>query len=211
MRDFVYGTEGLTPKTPENTRKLRALSDRRQQVVEDRVREMARLEACADAEIAAFIRESIESLETVERTLDEQIERLIQTDVEFQEKAQILSAQKGVGQKTVNILLSHFPELGTLTRGQVAGLAPHARESGTWCGRRRIYGGRAAARHAMYMAAKTAARWCPVISEFYQRLRERGKPYNVAIIACARKMLVHLNTQLKPKNRKSPPITTIAT
>ena len=204
----------LTPKTPENTRKLRALSDRRQQVVEDRVREMARLEACADAEVAACIRDSIESLNTVERNLDEQIERLIQTDAEFQKKAQILSSQKGVGQKTVNVLLSHFPELGTLTRGQaaaLAGLAPHARESGNWCGRRRIYGGRAAARCALYMAAKTAARWCPVISAFYQRLRQRGKPYNVAIIACARKMLVHLNTQLKPENRKSPPITTIAT
>ena len=199
---FGEATEpALTPQTPENRRKLRALSDRRQQIVEDRVREVSRLEACADHDIAAVIRQSIDHLKATEIQLDQQIEQLIQTDEEFQARAQIMQSNTGIGQKTTNVLLAHFPELGSLTRGQVAalaGLAPHARESGSWSGKRRIYGGRAAVRRALYMAAKTAARYCPVIREFYQRLREGGKPYNVALIACARKMLIHLNTQLKP-------------
>ena len=68
------------------------------------------------------------------------------------------------------------------------------RRSGRWKGKRRIYGGRAPVRKALYMAAKSAAQHCPVLSVFYQRLRAAGKPYNVALIACARKILIHLNT-----------------
>ncbi len=111
-----------------------------------------------------------------------------------------MQKQKGIGEITTNILLANLPELGQLTRQSIAalaGLAPHANESGNWKGKRSIYGGRAIVRKAMYMAARTAVRWCPVISQFYNRLREKGKSYKVAIIACARKMLVRLNTLIK--------------
>jgi len=190
----------VTPKTPENVRKIRALSDRRRQVVEDRVRECNRMETCTDAEIINQLQENIARLQHAEKTLNEQINSLRQTDPVLRRKSEIMTKQKGIGDQTANVLLSQFPELGSLTRQQVAalaGLAPHARESGAWKGKRSIYGGRAEVRKAMYMAAKSAARWCPVIATFYQRLRQSGKPYNVALIACARKMLIRLNTQLK--------------
>lgn len=197
----------ITPKTPENTRKLRVLSHRRAQLVEDRVRESNRLETCADSEMIEQLQESIKRLQQAEKALNQQISALRQSDPALRRKSEILTRQKGIGEQTVNVLLSHFPELGSLTRQQVAalaGLAPHPRESGAWKGKRRIYGGRAEVRKAMYMAAKTAARWCPVISVFYKRLREGGKSYNVALIACARKMLVRLNTQLKERSELSP-------
>jgi transposase len=189
-----------TPKTPENVRKIRALSDRRRQVVEDRVRETNRLEACADPEMIQILQDSIQRLQQDEKSLDEQINSLLQSDTELNRKSQIMTQQKGIGEKTASVLLAQFPELGSLTRQQaaaLAGLAPHARESGAWKGKRKIYGGRAEVRKAMYMAARTAARWCPVISNFYNRLRNAGKSYKQAIIACARKMLVRLNTLLK--------------
>lgn len=195
-----------TPKTPENSRKIRGLSDRRQQIIEDRVRETNRLEACADVEIAKTIRASIDHLEQTERVIDIQIKDLIEANAELRQKAAVMMQQKGIGQKTATTLLAHFNELGSLTRQQVAalaGMAPHPQESGKWNGKRRIYGGRAATRKAMYMAAKSAARWCPVISVFYKRLRENGKPYSVAIIACARKMLIRLNTLLKQMNQEN--------
>jgi transposase len=189
-----------TPKTPENTRKIRALMDRRQQVVEDRVRECNRLQTCVDPQIAKQIKASIKQLQTVEDKLEHQLQCFIQEDEELKAKAHSLMKQKGVGLLTARTLLANMPELGSLSRQQVAalaGLAPYPRESGNWKGKRKIFGGRAEVRKAMFMAAKTAARWCPVISQFYKSLRAQGKPYKVAIIACARKMLIYANTVLK--------------
>jgi transposase len=150
--------------------------------------------------MAQHIQDQLEHLQTLEADLDQQIQTLLEEDPEFRQTMNTLMTPKGVGVKTATALLAHLPELGTLTRGEaaaIAGLAPHPQESGNWRGKRRIYGGRAAVRKALYMAAKTAARWCPVISVFYQRLRAQGKAYNVALIACARKMLIHLNTLVK--------------
>lgn len=189
-----------TPNTPQNLRKFRALVDRHQQVVADRVRESNRLETCADPDMREHIQSQRAQLEERETELDKQILSMLKGDAELSAKAETMKALKGVGTKTATTLLAHFPELGTLGRPQVAalaGVAPHANESGRWRGRRTIYGGRAAVRKAMYMAAKSAARWCPVISEFYTRLRANGKSYNQALIACARKMLIRLNTLMK--------------
>jgi transposase len=62
------------------------------------------------------------------------------------------------------------------------------------------------------MAARVAARWCPVISEFYNRLRQNGEPYKVAIIACARKLIIRLNTLLNQfHNPGNSPNETIST
>jgi transposase len=194
-----------TPPERENRRKMRALCERRQQIVEDRVRETNRLETCFDPAMAKHIQEQLEHLQQLEADLDQQIQTLVEEDAEFRQTRQTLMTPKGIGAKTAATLLAHLPELGTLTRGEIAaiaGLAPHPQDSGNWHGKRRIYGGRAAVRQALYMAAKTAARWCPVISVFYQRLRAQGKPYNVALIACARKMLIHLNTLVKQQNNR---------
>ena len=135
------------------------------------------------------------------------------SDEQLKTKSEVMMQQKGVGPQTASTLLAHLPELGSLDRQQVAalaGMAPHANESGKWPGKRRIYGGRAQVRKAMYMAARSAARWCPVISEFYNRLRENGKSFKVAIIACARKMLVRLNTIIK-NLQKGTPVEAVAT
>ena len=189
-----------TPKTPQKVREFRALCDRRTQIVDDRVRESNRLETCADPEMRQHIQSQIERLQELEKELDRRIAAASKEDAEFQRKSKIMQAVVGVGPKTTFTLLAHFPELGTLDRGQVAalaGLAPHPQESGTWKGRRRIYGGRGAVRKALYMAAMTAVKHCPVLKKVYQRLKDAGKLYKVALIACARKLLIHLNTLLK--------------
>lgn len=189
----------ITPKTPENVRKMRALTDRRQQVIEDRVREENRLLTCVDQEIRREIEASIDKLNAKEKELDEQIAQLEQTPA-FCQKAQAMKVQKGVGDHTARVLLSQLPELGRATRQEIAslaGLAPYPRESGKWKGKRNIYGGRAAVRRALFMAAKSAAQWCPVLAVFYKRLRANGKSYKAALIACARKLLIRLNTIIK--------------
>ena len=98
-------------------------------------------------------------------------------------------------------LLAQLPELGSLTRRQVAalvGVAPFSRDSGKMRGRRTIWAGRATLRACLCMAAVAAARGSnPVIAGFYRRLRQAGKPAKLALTACMRKPVVTLDAMLR--------------
>lgn len=200
-----------TNRASTQVRKLRALCDRRQQLSEDKVREKGRLESCRDEQIEALICEQIDHLKRLIKQLDAQIAEVIKSDGEMSAKAKIIRQVIGIGPTVAATLLAHMPELGTLDRQQVAalaGLAPYARDSGNWRGKRSIYGGRAAVRRAMFMASLTAVRCCPVMSERYQILIAANKPEKVARIACARKMIVYVNTLLKNAASQLPPPST---
>ena len=99
-------------------------------------------------------------------------------------------------------------ELGELDRRQIAalvGVAPFNRESGTWKGKRMIAGGRAWIRSVLYMSTVVAVRRNPILKEFYERLRAKGKPAKQALTACMRKLLVVLNAMLRHQTRWSAP------
>jgi transposase len=94
-----------------------------------------------------------------------------------------------------------LPELGQLNRREVAalvGVAPFNRDSGRMRGKRAIYGGRKPVRHGLYMAALVAAHHNPILRNFYLRLRAAGKPGKLALTATMRKLLIVLNSALKP-------------
>jgi len=133
--------------------------------------------------------------------VDELIGELIGQSAELRAKAAKLVAVSGVGARTAALLLAQMPELGELNRGQaaaLAGVAPFNRDSGKLSGRRSIYAGRRAVRSGLYMAALVAARHNPILRVFYQRLRAAGKPPKLALTATMRKLLLVLNTALKP-------------
>jgi transposase len=119
----------------------------------------------------------------------------------WREKEEVLRSVPGVGPVLTTTLFANLPELGTLTRKEVAalaGVAPFPRDSGTLKGRRTIWGGRAHVRVALYnMAALVATRRNPVIRTFYQRLCQAGKAKKVALTACMRRLLTILNAMLK--------------
>ena len=109
---------------------------------------------------------------------------------------------------TTATLLAGLPELGELDRRQIAalvGVAPFNRESGTWRGKRMIAGGRASIRSVLYMSTVVAVRRNPILKEFYERLRAKGKPAKQALTACMRKLLVVLNAMLRHQTRWSAP------
>ena len=133
--------------------------------------------------------------------IEQRIASLIAQDQTLCGKAQKLTAISGVGVRTAALLLAHMPELGQLNRRQaaaLAGLAPFNHDSGSLRGKRAIFGGRPALRSGLYMAALSAARYNPILSRFYQRLRAKGKPHNLALTAVMRKLLLALNHSLKP-------------
>jgi transposase len=115
-----------------------------------------------------------------------------------------LRSAKGLGPIFQATSLALLPELGTLTRHQLAklvGVAPMNRDSGQTSGKRRIRGGRAPVRVALYMATLSAVRWDPLMRAHYQQLRARGKLGKVALVACMRKLLTIVNARRRDELR----------
>ena len=186
---------------------LRAWSERRAQVIEDRVREQNRLEACRSAAVISELKASIRRLKKAEERLDERILTAINADPAVKNQYERLTSEYGVGQQVATVLLTRLPELGTVNRQQIAalaGLAPYDRSSGTANGKRAIYGGRADVRSMLYLAALSAVRCDDVLKATYQQLLARGKDKKLALIACARKLLVRLNALMAPNSSDRP-------
>jgi transposase len=104
-------------------------------------------------------------------------------------------------------LIAELPELGRLTHKEIAslvGVAPFSRDSGTLRGKRRVWGGRASVRAALYMAAVVGVRRNAALKRFYERLRSTGKPDKVALVACMRKLLTILNSMVRNCTRGNP-------
>jgi transposase len=128
-------------------------------------------------------------------------------DARWCRTTQLLTSVPGVASGTSWTLISCLPELGRLNRREIAslvGLAPVNRDSGQCRGRRRIWGGRALVRSALYMPTLTAMRFNPTIRVFYERLRQAGKTFKVALTACMRKLLTILNAMVKTNTAWNP-------
>lgn len=181
---------------PESHEALRALVYRRMQVVEHLEAERKR-NGRAHAAVAESIRRSIGSLKAELKRLEGEIDAQLDSIAELKPVIDALETTKGVGRVTATTLVVAMPELGTLNRRQVAalaGIAPMNRESGKFMGQRFIRGGRVRVRNALYMATFSAVRHNAVIKAHFGSLKARGKPGKVAMVACMRKMLIHLNT-----------------
>jgi transposase len=112
----------------------------------------------------------------------------------------LLTSAKGVGPVFSTAIIAELPEIGRLNRYQIAalvGVAPFARESGIYRGKRQVQGGRSQLRRALYMATLSAIRYNPLIRTFYERLVAAGKPRKVALVACMRKLLTILNAMVR--------------
>jgi transposase len=179
---------------------LRELRDRRTQIIEDRVREQGRLESCANTGICRTICASITKLKKQEAELNRQIAKHINGSPVLSTMNKTLQQTTGVGPAVSVSLMAYCTEIGKLNRQQIAalaGLAPHEQSSEKWQGKRRIQGGRGELRKALYMSSLSAVRHNEVLKAFYEKKLAEGKLKKVAMMACARKLLVYLNTQIR--------------
>ena len=190
----------------EDARELEELLVRRRQLVAMRVQEMNRL-GLVRGSMRKNIKAHIEWLQNQIDRLDVDLTARLRSSPAWRAKDELLRSFKGVGPITSSTLLIALPELGQLDRRAIAslvGLAPFNCNSGVMRGRRTIYGGRSRVRTMLYMAATTAIRSNPVIRAFYERLKARGKPHKVAMVACMRKMLTILNAMLRQSTPWTP-------
>jgi transposase len=150
--------------------------------------------------VARDLRQHIRWLERRLGDLDRDLDAQIQRSPVWRTKDDLLQSAPGVGPVLSRTLLGNLPELGRLSHKQIAalvGVAPFARESGIWHGHRRVAGGRAPVRAALYMGALAASQHNPIIRAFYQRLVAAGKPKKVALTACMHKLLTILNAMVR--------------
>jgi transposase len=196
----------VRPLPDAATQALSALLLRRRQLIGMLTAEKNRL-GSAPAPLRTGIRAHITWLEGRLADLDEELACAIRESPLWREKDDLLHSTPGVGPVLARTLLASLPELGTLTRQQIAalvGVAPLNRDSGRFRGSRRVWGGRAHVRAALSMGTLVATRFNPVIRAFSQRLCAAGKAKKVALTACMRKMLTMLNAMLKHQTPWTP-------
>lgn len=190
----------VRPVPDAQARLLDELVTRRRQVIEMIVAEGNRLRQTDNRRLKTRIERHRKLLQDELSEVDRDLDDSIRGTPIWRESGDLLQSVPGVGKGTARTLIAELPELGQLDRRKIAalvGVAPFNRDSGLLRGKRRVSGGRAGVRAALYMAALVASRHNEVIAPFYQRLRAAGKPAKVALIACMRKLLTILNAILR--------------
>lgn len=185
---------------------LTALVARRRQLVEMLTAERNRL-PLARGRIKQDVQVPIHFLEQRLKETNTDLRAAIEASPVWRTRDQLLRSVPGIGPTTAATLIAELPELGGLSRHQIAalvGVAPLNRDSGTRQGPRVTWGGRAAVRAPLYMATRVATRHNPTIQAFYQRLRAVGKPPKVALVAAMHKLLTILNAIMKSQRPWAP-------
>jgi len=198
-----YGLQEAVVATPllsKADEEVAGLTTRRVQLVDQLSAEKCRYQTPLSAVTKRLIKQQIKQLDIAIKRVDDLIDRRILADKEKQQRVVCMQTLKGVGRITANTLAAALPELGQVSRAQIAclcGVAPKNKDSGTKRGRRMIVGGRFNVRKILYMAALSAIRFNPTMKKFYERLKKQGKHSKVAIVAVMRKMIITLNAMLR--------------
>ena len=197
----------LAQKVSEAADQLDQRVTRRRQLVAMIAIEKTRLEHLTDKLAVRSINKVLRLLDQQRQDLDRDIARLIESDDDWRNTAQILDSVPGIGTDTAHQLVTDLPELGKLNRQEIAalvGVAPMNCDSGTSRGQRHIRGGRADVRTTLYMAAFNAMRCNPTLKAFADRLKAAGKPFKLIATACMRKLLTIINVMVKTNQHWNP-------
>jgi transposase len=181
----------VRPVADQHQEQIGQLVTRRRQLVEMMVAERNR-QVSSSGSVQRDVDATLRFLQTRLEKIDKEIQALTSEHPEWRLKAELLDTVPGVGSVFISSMIADLPELGSLNRKQVAalvGVAPFNNDSGSWKGRRRIWGGRSHLRSLLYMCVISGIRCNQKIQAFYRRLLAAGKPPKVAIVACMRKLL----------------------
>jgi transposase len=197
-----------TPQPAPGQEELAALTGWLRQLIQARATAKTQAEHHTAPFILAQHAELLTHFAIQIKAVERQIKSLVQQDPVLTSRVECLENIVGIGPRSAWLILAVMPELGELNRGaaaSLAGLAPWAKDSGESRGVRRISGGRSEIRHALYMPALSASRANPVLKAYYQHLIGRHKPAKVVLTAVMRKLLLHMNSELKKLAAQPPP------
>lgn len=181
-------------------KRLSELVLRRDDLVQIITAETQRLSMARDGYVQRDIKRMLVSLKARRDAIEKEITAAIEASEDLCAQRKRLCSAPGIGPVASAMLLARLPELGQVDRraiASLAGLAPHACDSGHRRGRRHVWGGRASVRRVLYLAAFVATRHNPELMAMRQRLQDAGKPAKVAILAAARKLLTILNAMVR--------------
>ena len=187
------------PPPPENEA-LRALRVRRTEIQQMLIAETGRLDHAQHKSVLKSLKQHIAELKADLAAIETEIHQLVRENSALNKKVALMRTVIGVGPISAMTLLAYVPNIGQLTKGQVArlaGRAPINNDSGKKRGVRHVQAGRTAIRRALYMAAVVAMKANPVLKEFADRLRSRGYPFKYVATAVMRKLVVILNAILR--------------
>jgi transposase len=195
----IMPTRPAQPRPPAIERMAEMLAVRRQLNVEKVAAENA-ARLLEDTMLQRLSRRRIARLAADIDMLDRHLAVITASDAALAHRYRLVTSMPGVGPVLACTLIALLPELGTMSRKQVAalvGVAPYDFDSGKFRGRRCIWGGRAPVRDVLYMAAMSASNWNPVLKAFHHRLKAAGKLPKVAIVAVMRKIITTLNAMVR--------------
>jgi transposase len=197
------------PASDANAQAIKDLTVRRRQLVSLRTMEKNRRQVMPQ-ELKPGIDRIIKTLDRELKRLEQLIDHAVELHAPSRHKRELLTSMPGIGNAVAATLLGDLPELGSLNRREIAsltGVAPFNRDSGKLRGKRRIRGGRAQSRTALYLSAMVATRFNPEIKRFYERLVAAGKHKKVALTACIRKIVTALNAMIRDNSPWQPAMT----
>jgi transposase len=187
----------VRPPQPQVIEQLAELVGGRDAAVAEQTRLHNQLSAATVEFFRKQLRQRLARLDKDIAELEEEILARITADTELSRRYEIVISIPGIGPAVAATLVVRLSELGSVPDKQItmlAGLAPIADKSGKHDGKRVIWGGRAAVRRMLYLAAISAKQWNPTLKPFYDRLKENGKETKVALVAVARKLVILANT-----------------
>ena len=188
------------PLPDEQARLLSEMVARRRQIVEMMTAERNRRRMLIGKRMIKSVDRLLAALQKELAALEADLDDTIRGTPAWREAEDLLTSVPGVGGKLARTLIADLPELGRLSRRQIAalvGVAPINRDSGTLRGKRTTWAGRAKVRTMLYMAALSAARHNPILKSFYQRLLRAGKAKKLALTAVMRKLITILNAMIR--------------
>jgi transposase len=169
-----------------------------EQIEDDMARLKVRLEHVEDKRLRAIVVADIRRLKARRAAELRRIVQALSAHPDLHRRLDLVKSIPGIGERTAVAIVVRMPEIGRVSREQaaaLAGLAPYDDDSGLRQGRRHIAGGRSRLRRSLFAAALPAAfRWNPALINLYKRLTAAGKPHNLALVACARKLIIYANT-----------------
>lgn len=195
-----FNIQAKVDHSSDTQQKLHLLMKRRNQIMLFKNQEITRLYKQTEKTIISSMEQHLEFLNRQLKSVEQDIEKLCNADQEIQKKITTLTSIPGVGNTLATTVVCELPELGNIEFGKLTslvGLAPFARSSGQYNGKRRIFAGRGNLRKILYMAAVASLRCNNQLKAFYAKLIDNHKPPKVALVAVMRKLLGYMNALFK--------------